>query len=294
MGTRFGLYLPQMRMGYDTIVERVLTAENAGFDSVWFMDHLAPPMLPAADSFEGWTLATAVAVRTTRIRVGHMVLCDGFRHPSLLAKMAATLDVVSGGRLELGIGWGSVPVELARFGFGTEPAAVRSARMEETLEVLRLLWSGDAVDFDGEFVALSGAQQRPVPLQQRIPVHVGGAADRTIAIARRHADWWNCPATDADRFPELAALVGDRVKKSLQRVVGLAPTRAARDDVAATAQRRFAGWRGVTTGTPDEVAAVLRADVDAGADGFIITFSDFGDVATLALFAREVAAAVTP
>lgn len=289
----FGLFLPQMRMGYQTILERVLTAENAGFDAVWFMDHLAPPMLPDADCFEAWTLATAVATRTSRIRVGHMVLCDGLRHPSLLAKMAATLDVVSDGRLDLGIGWGSVASELEQFGFGADPAAVRSDRLAETLTLLRLLWSGEPVDFEGRHFTLRGAQQRPVPVQAPLPVHVGGAGDRTIGLARDHGDWWNCPATDVARFPELSRLVGDDVCKSVQRVVGLAATSASRDSVAETARRRFGSWGGLVTGTPDEVTEVLRADVAAGADGFVIGFSDFADVATLALFARAVIPAVS-
>src|SRR5262245_45041864 len=113
----FGLFLPQLRMSFDTIVERTLAAEAAGFDSVWLMDHMAPPGMPHHDSFEGWTLASALAARTSTIRIGHLVTCAPFRHPALLAKMAATVDVLSDGRLDLGLGWGSVPAELRTFGF---------------------------------------------------------------------------------------------------------------------------------------------------------------------------------
>lgn len=288
----FGLFIPQMRMGYPTIIERVLTAENAGFDAVWLMDHLAPPALPDADCLEAWTLATAVATRTSRMRVGHMVLCDGLRHPALLAKMAATLDVVSEGRLDLGLGWGSVASELERFGFGTASAAQRRERLAETLTLLRLLWSGEEIDFAGRHFTLKGAQQRPVPVQARLPIHVGGSGARTIDLAREHADWWNCPAPDVDRFADLSRQVGTGVRKSVQRIVGLAPSPGTRDAVAETARRRFGSWGGLVTGTPDEVAAVLRADRAAGAEGFVIGFSDFGDVATLALFARAVIPAV--
>ena len=87
------------------------------------MDHLAAPAAPDQDTFEGWTLAAALAARTTTIRIGHLVTCDPFRHPALLAKMAATLDVISDGRLELGIGWGSVPEELTLSESATEPPA---------------------------------------------------------------------------------------------------------------------------------------------------------------------------
>ncbi|MER3453361.1 MAG: LLM class flavin-dependent oxidoreductase, partial [Chloroflexota bacterium] len=115
-----GVFLPQLRMSFDAIETRVRAAEAAGYHSVWFMDHLAAPAAPAADCFEGWTLATALAARTERIRLGHLVLCNPFRHPALLAKMAASLDVISRGRLELGIGWGSVPAELRDWGIGEE------------------------------------------------------------------------------------------------------------------------------------------------------------------------------
>ena len=104
----FGLYLPQIRMSFDRILERTLAAEAAGFDSVWLMDHFAAPMAPDVDTFEGWTVATALAARTSTIRIGHLVLCDPFRHPVLLAKTAASFDVISNGRLgarhRLGIG----------------------------------------------------------------------------------------------------------------------------------------------------------------------------------------------
>src|SRR4051794_3848642 len=108
-------------MPWARIVERSQAAEATGFDSLWLMDHLVAPMRLDVDTFEGWTVASALAARTERIRIGHLVLCDPFRHPALLAKMAATLDVVSNGRLDLGLGWGSVPDELHTFGFGDDP-----------------------------------------------------------------------------------------------------------------------------------------------------------------------------
>src|SRR5882672_4920693 len=115
-----GLFLPQMRMTFDQVEAKVRAAEELGFHSAWFMDHLAPPAATQHDMLEGWTTASAIAARTSTIRLGHLVLCGPFRHPALLAKMASTLDVISNGRLDLGIGWGSVPDELRRYGFGDE------------------------------------------------------------------------------------------------------------------------------------------------------------------------------
>src|SRR5262249_11639876 len=123
-------------MSFDTILERTVAAEAAGFDSVWRLDPLAPPAAPQWDTFEGWTLAAGLATRTTRIRLGHLVTADPFRHPAVLAKMAATVDALSGGRLELGLGWGSVDAQPRGFGIEARPAPERAARVRERLALL--------------------------------------------------------------------------------------------------------------------------------------------------------------
>ena len=119
MGAEAGLFLPQLRMDFPTIEARVRLADEVGFHSVWFMDHLTPPAGPGYDCFEAWTVAAALARATETIHLGHLVLCDAFRHPALLAKMAATLDVITEGRVELGIGWGSVADEIRGLGLTT-------------------------------------------------------------------------------------------------------------------------------------------------------------------------------
>ena len=284
----FGLYLPQLRMGFDRILARTLAAEAAGFDSVWLMDHFMAPMAPDVDTFEGWTVATALAASTSTIRIGHLVLCDPFRHPVLLAKVAASFDVISGGRLELGIGWGSVPAELETFGFGPEPAATRSARLRETLEILDLMFAGEAFDYDGEFHTLRGATGRPVPVQPRVPVHIGGGGPKlTMPLVARFADWWNCPGYALDRIEELRPLAGD-ARISTQHPIGLAAGSADRDEVIATVNRRFGSWGGVIAGTADEVAAALIEEVERGVEGFVCQFSDFGTPETVERFMRDV------
>ncbi|MDE0604393.1 MAG: LLM class flavin-dependent oxidoreductase, partial [bacterium] len=108
---QFSVFMPQMRMDMATIEERVRAAETSGFHKIDLMDHLNPPLLPAAPMYEAFVIATAVAAWTEQVRIGHMVLCGQFRHPALLAKMIVSLDHFSGGRFDLGIGWGSVPDE---------------------------------------------------------------------------------------------------------------------------------------------------------------------------------------
>jgi alkanesulfonate monooxygenase SsuD/methylene tetrahydromethanopterin reductase-like flavin-dependent oxidoreductase (luciferase family) len=285
----FGLYLPQLRMSFDRILERTLVAEAAGFDSVWLMDHLAAPMAPDVDTFEGWTIASALAARTTRIRIGHLVLCNPFRHPALLAKMAATLDVISNGRLDLGIGWGSVPAELHTYGFAPEPAAVRAAKMRETLEILQLMFGGEPFDYEGVHFRLQSAQGRPVPVQARVPVHIGGGGPRlTMPLVRDHADWWNCPGYALDRIEELRPLAGN-ARVSAQHPIGLASSSAERDEVVATVHRRFGSWGGVIAGTADEVGDALAREIDTGIEGFVCQFSDFGTPATMRHFMTDVA-----
>jgi alkanesulfonate monooxygenase SsuD/methylene tetrahydromethanopterin reductase-like flavin-dependent oxidoreductase (luciferase family) len=288
----FGLFLPQLRMSFDTILERTLAAEAAGFDSVWLMDHLAAPAAPEWDTLEGWTLAAGLATRTSRIRLGHLVTADPFRHPAVLAKMAATLDVLSDGRLELGLGWGSVDAELRTFGIDAGPAPERAARLRETLEILPRMFAGEAFDYAGAHYQLAGALGRPTPVQPRIPVHVGGAGPKlTMPLVREFADWWNCPSYAADRLAELRPMAGN-ARVSVQHPVGLAAGDADREEVASEARRRFGSWGAVVTGTPGDVADALAADVALGARGFVLQFHDFGTGETLERFMTEVAPAV--
>jgi alkanesulfonate monooxygenase SsuD/methylene tetrahydromethanopterin reductase-like flavin-dependent oxidoreductase (luciferase family) len=288
----FGLFLPQLRMGFDTILERTLAAEAAGFDSVWLMDHLAAPAAREHDTLEGWTLGAALAVRTSRIRIGHMVTCDPFRHPALLAKMAATVDVLSGGRLELGIGWGSVEAELETFGIGRGSPVERASRLRETLEILPLMFAGEPFDYDGERFRLAGAIGRPVPAQSHVPVHIGGAGPQlTMPLVRDHADWWNCPSYAVERLAALRPLAGD-ARVSAQHPVTLVPDEASSEEMLATAARRFGAWGGLIGGSPEQVAGALASEHASGVDGFVLQFTDFGIPETLRRFMKEVAPAV--
>jgi alkanesulfonate monooxygenase SsuD/methylene tetrahydromethanopterin reductase-like flavin-dependent oxidoreductase (luciferase family) len=279
-------------MSFGRILERTAAAETAGFDSVWLMDHFGAPAAPEVDTFEGFTIAAALAARTSTIRIGHLVLCDPFRHPALLAKMAATLDVISDGRLELGIGWGSVPAELEMYGFGPEPPAVRAAKLHETLEIVELMFSGEPFDYDGTHYRLRRAIGRPVPAQAHLPVHIGGGGPTlTMPLVERFADWWNCPGYALDRIDELRPLAGS-ARISTQHPIGLAADADVRDDVIATVHRRFGTWGGVIAGTADEVAAALAAEVRRGVEGFVLQFSDFGTSETIQRFMNDVAPAV--
>jgi alkanesulfonate monooxygenase SsuD/methylene tetrahydromethanopterin reductase-like flavin-dependent oxidoreductase (luciferase family) len=290
----FHLYLPQMRMPVDGLVDRARAAEAAGFEGIALMDHLAPPLAAEHDMWEATAAAAWLLARTDTLVVGHLVLCDPLRHPAVLARQAATLDHASGGRFELGIGWGSVPEELDAFGVGAEPAGERAARLGESLEVMRALWTGEPVTYEGRFFRVRGARQRPAPTRP-IPIVVGGAGPRTLELVRTHADWWNVPIDRLAVLDERRASAGG-ARVSVQMMVALVPREADRAAVTATVARRYGGTpMGDTAvvGTPAELAdhfARLRA---RGVERFYAWFADFAPPETLARFG-EVIEAVRP
>jgi alkanesulfonate monooxygenase SsuD/methylene tetrahydromethanopterin reductase-like flavin-dependent oxidoreductase (luciferase family) len=286
----FHLFLPQMRMTHEAIVERALAAEAAGFEGIAFMDHLAPPLAFEHDMWEAMSIASWVLARTTTLTVGHLVLCDSFRHPAVLARQATSLDHASGGRFELGIGWGSVPEELQVFGVGSTEPRERVGRLAESLDIIRRLWTGDVVDYQGEHFTLAGARQRPTPTRH-IPVTVGGVGRRTLQIVRDHADWWNLPIHHLDRLDELRDQVGG-ARVSMQPMVALLPDESARDEVTALAHRRFgagAMGRNLVIGTAPELAEHFGQLHARGVERFYVWFADFAPVATLDRFAEVIA-----
>jgi alkanesulfonate monooxygenase SsuD/methylene tetrahydromethanopterin reductase-like flavin-dependent oxidoreductase (luciferase family) len=285
----FHLFLPQMRMTMDAIVERAQAAEAAGFGGIAFMDHLAPPAAEGHPMFDAMATAAWVAANTSRLQVGHLVLCDAFRQPAVLAREIVTLDHASRGRIELGIGSGSVAAELTRFGVDIEGRRVE--RLGETLDVLKLLWTGERVDYDGRFHHLQGAQQIPAPTRP-IPIVIGGSGPKTMALVARHADWWNLPGNEAHRLAELRSSAGS-ARASLQTIVGYVGDEARREDVTAAAKRRF-GWAAsgpaMAVGTGPELVEHFSALGKDGVDRFYCWFTDFAPVDTIAGFGADVIA----
>jgi alkanesulfonate monooxygenase SsuD/methylene tetrahydromethanopterin reductase-like flavin-dependent oxidoreductase (luciferase family) len=286
--TEFHLFLPQMRMSPAALVDRVQAAEAAGFAGVALMDHLAPPQALDQPMFEAMTMATWLAAHTTRLTIGHLVLCDSFRHPSLLARQAVTLDHLSDGRYELAIGSGSTPKELKIFGISDANGAARTARLRETLEVVTRLWTGEPVSFDGEFFRLSEAQQLPKPTRP-IPVVIGGTAPATLGIVRDFASWWNVPAHHISRLEERRGLVGS-ARVSLQQMVTLVPRGADGSEILKMADRRF-GWMGDVgraAGSGAELVANFESHRRLGVERFYVWFTDFAEPDTLRAFGTEV------
>jgi len=283
----FNLFLPQMRLSFQQLGERARAAEAAGFVGMTGMDHLAPPMADEQPMFEAIVTTTWLAAHTERLRIGSLVLCDAFRHPAVLARQAVSIDHASGGRFDLGIGWGSVPEEFATFGTGSTEPRERVARLRETLEVVRALWAGETVDYDGRYHQLRGARQEPTPLG-RIPIVIGGTGPKTLALVHDFADWWNVHIGQIHKIDELRAQVGD-ARVSIQQMVALIPRGGDRDAITALAKRRF-GFSRPVIGTGPELVEHYGRLAEQGIERVYAWFCDFATPETLAAFGEEVIA----
>ena len=201
---RFGVYLPQGFVQDLSGVKRgeewssVLTiageAERLGFDSVWVSDHFHTFPDPTQENvFEAFTLLASVAATTERVRLGQMCICVGFRAPSYLAKVTSSIDVISGGRLDVGLGAGWYGDEFTSYGYRFPKASVRIAQLGEAIEILKAMWTEDETWFDGVHYQVRGAINEPKPLQNpHPPLWVAGSGEqRTLRLVAEHADWAN-------------------------------------------------------------------------------------------------------
>jgi probable F420-dependent oxidoreductase len=307
---------------YPAMREVAGRAESLGFDSIWLCDHFLT--LPADDYaqdagfggsrgvasrvqprsvplLECWTTLSALSRDTERLRLGTSVLCNSYRTPSVLAKMAATLDVISEGRLELGLGAGWFAHEYAAYGIPFPPIGTRIAQLAEGIEVIRRMWSDEAPAFAGSHYTIDGAVCDPRPRQSPAPpIWIGGEGDRVHRVAARCADginvrWWS-PEQMAARgsFLEAACREVNREPASLGRSVTLllavdGDGRRARD-----IRDRFASipGPGVIAGTPEQCVRRLRPYLEAGVRHFLFTIPDVATSESLELAGREVVPAL--
>ena len=192
---RYGICTDQS-LPYRTLVDRWQYYEELGFDSIWDCDHFNRPSNPSEPYFEGWTLLAALAAETQRVRIGVLVASNTFRHPALVAQQAITIDHISGGRLELGLGAGWFEPEHEQFGIPLEDPPIRVAKFKEAVEVIDSLVRGRTTTYEGRYYRLRDAQLRPSPLQSpRPPLTLGAHRPRMLRICARFADRWNSHGT---------------------------------------------------------------------------------------------------
>ena len=193
-------------------------ADEAGFDHVWGFDHFAaiggPPERPI---YEGWTMLAAMAEATKRVRIGLLVSGATYRHPGVLAKIATTVDHLSAGRLEFGIGSGWAENEHTMLGIPFHTVAGRIRRMEETIEVCKRLWTEERATYEGKYFRLEDAIHEPKPIQKPYPpIWVGGSGEQlTLRVAAKHADVWNPSGGggDPEEAARLSAVLDERCEE---------------------------------------------------------------------------------
>jgi alkanesulfonate monooxygenase SsuD/methylene tetrahydromethanopterin reductase-like flavin-dependent oxidoreductase (luciferase family) len=242
---RFGLDVAQQRMPWDELVRRVHLAEELGFDGAWGFDHFQPMYGEGpGETFEGMTTLAALAGLTTRIRLGLLVTGVTYRHPSVLAAQALTVDHASHGRLELALGAAWFDEEHHELGIPFPAIGERTALLEDALEIATRLFTGDVVAYEGNVVSLRNAQLRPTPVQRpHPPIWIGGSGPRrTLPLVARYADVWHAFGTPNslrpafDRIDQLAIEAG-RDPSDILRAGSLSL-----DDID-TARKHAAKWR---------------------------------------------------
>jgi probable F420-dependent oxidoreductase len=271
---RVGIQLPEAerKVPVGEYLSMARAAEAVGFDSIWVGDHLLyRDEGPERGPLEAFTLLAAIATATTGIRLGPLVACTAFRHPPILAKMAATLDEISGGRLTLGLGAGWNRVEFEAFGL---PFEGRAARSIEAFQIVRGLLGGERVTFDGDAYRTEDAVLLP-PMSRRVPLMIGSSGERMLEATLPTVDAWNVWGPWCGNDPAGFAEQNERVTR-IARGLGRDPEAVTRSVCVFTAIELLPGEEPVDeeapplTGPMTEIAAGLRAFAEAGADEVIL------------------------
>jgi F420-dependent oxidoreductase-like protein len=258
-GVRFGIVTDQ-NQPWPTLVERWQLFEALGFDSAWDCDHFIQPSRPTGPYFEAWTLLAALAAVTSRIRIGVLVSCNTFRHPSLLAKEALTVDHVSNGRLELGMGAGWYEPEHPMFGIEMPAAPELVARYRESVELVDRLLRNDTTSYAGHYYQVREAVMRPQTIQQpRPPLMLAGHKRKMLGIAAQHADTWNSFGT-VDEMRDRSTMLDEHCEE-----IGRDPSTIARSLYGWAALMPHDPWESV-----DAFQEMVGSYAEVGVNEFLI------------------------
>jgi F420-dependent oxidoreductase-like protein len=308
MALKYGLIVPQgWRMdlvgiadpveAYETMTRVAQLAEEVGFDSIWLYDHFHTVPNPTQElTFECWTSTAALARDTRRVRIGQMVTCNGYRNPALLAKMASTVDVLSHGRLDFGIGAGWYEHEYQAYGYEYPDAPQRLRYLREALQIIRKMWTEEEAVFEGKYYHLNGAINQPKGVQKpHIPLLIGGSGEQvTLKLVAQYADACNINNHDnAGLRRKLDILRGhcERVGRDYNEIRRTVEYSVALDRDQAEAERK-AQQRSIKpdtglVGTPGAIRQRLRELEEAGAQEVIVYLHDAAQLESVRLFGEE-------
>jgi len=299
---RFSIKTPQYQADVAALAATWRFAERLGFRSAWLMDHLYPILAPPTEPIlEAWTTLAALSRETETLRLGVLVTANTLRPPALLARMAATVDHLSAGRLEVGLGAAWCEPEHVEQGIAFPPLAVRLGMLSEACRVLRGLWREERFSFAGRHYRLANAACAPKPLQEPLPLLLGGQGEhKALAIVARHADLWNISGSAETLRAKRAVLERhcEKVGRDPRAIAVTVRNDFLLTDDAARAKRklaRFARYAGIEdaearrrlwVGSTDELVESLLAFADAGCDECILGLDPPYDAATHDMLAR--------
>jgi len=322
---RFGVFIPQgwkldltdipVADHWTTMRDLAVAADAGPWESIWVFDHFHTTPVPTEEvTYEAWSLMAAFAAVTSRVRLGQMCTCMGYRNPAYLAKVAATIDIVSGGRVEMGIGGGWYEHEWRAYGYGFPRAGERLGMLDEGVQIMRQLWTEGTATLQGKHYQVDGAIGRPLPLQEGgIPLWIaGGGEQKTLRTAAKYANYTNFGGTtevftrkseilaghcrevgtDFDAITRSAnfnVVIGDTEKDVADKLdwirAHLSPHLPS--DVRERVMSDLAG--GVGAGTPEQIVERLTAFADLGMSYTITNFADAAyDRSSIDLFASKV------
>lgn len=310
----FGMFMPQgwkMELAsiegteakWQTAVDIAMKVEELGYDSLWVYDHFHNVPKPANDAvFECWTTMAAISQKTSRVRLGQMVGCNGYRQPSVLAKITSTVDIMSGGRLDWGIGAGWYENEFDGYGFEFLKPKDRIGMMSEAVQIVRSMWTEPSTSFDGKYYKLDRAQCDPKPLQSPYPpIWIGGGGEElTLRAVARYADCANFGGKPDEWAHKREVLKGHcvavgrdelTIRKTWTPELHIRATEA---EIDAEGSRSMWGqsmddWKaGHLVGTAEQVCEKIQRYIDMGCTGFVPWTPDYPSTETIERFAADV------
>ena len=297
---KFALFSPQAGQSTKALFDRAALCEKLGYHSLWLVDHFWTRGMPDLDHVEALTMMAALAARTETLRIGTLVLCNSYRNPALLAKSLTTIDQISNGRLEIGIGAGWMDEEYRAYGYDFPEIPIRLKQFEEGLQILKLMLGPEKKpSFKGKYYAINGAMNSPKPVQQpHPPITIGGSGEKVmLKLVAKYADRWNCPA-GYESFEHKFNVLKEHCKKvgrnldeidiSEQLLICIGNNDAEVEQKWKMAQNLKPFSITGIKGTPADLIEKLKARVKMGITTFTIFFSDFAPPPTLELFAKSV------
>jgi len=305
---KFGWRIPSFPVdgskgkGFVDDILRSLREVEEDFDSAWISDHFFPwaNFVPQkTDTLECWTTLSYLAGMFHKINFGTIVLCNSYRNPALLAKMGATLQVLSGGRFILGIGAGWKEDEYLAYGYEFPKASIRIKQLEEGVQIIKKMWYEDVVTFEGKFYKVKGAYCEPKP-KPPPPIMIGGGGEKlTLRVVALYADWWNIPNKTPKFYRHKAEILRKHcskvgrdfydIKKTWVGCVAIAKNKNEALKIAKESPfTKAIGIEEMVVGSPEQVIRKLKEYIDIGVEHIILRFLDFPNTEGARLFAREV------